>query len=137
VGYQFAGFFARQSSPPPPDLPSDAVWREITSPFIGVGLLLPALIGKVIKEDRVMGLAETYGLANVPTWIFLIYDCFGGQIDFVFGLGMSNGEPFGPIEDSSLARVAGSYTTLMSHFGLSEDEALAFPPFERGFWGKT
>ena len=134
--YQFAGFFAAAKMRKPESLPQGATWREITSPFQGVGVLLPHLIGKVAQPDHVQSLAQEIGIPEGTTWLFLQYDCWGGEIDFVFGMGMAAGVPFGPVEESDRGHVEAAYTKLMGQFGVGPEGALKFAPFERGFWGE-
>jgi hypothetical protein len=136
MGYQFAGFFIAAEMPKPESLPKAATWREIESPFRGVGILLPNLIGKVVQSAQVQSLAQEIGIAAGMTWLFLQYDCWGGEIDFVFGLGVAAGMPFGPVEESALSLVEAAYTRVMGQFGISAEAALNFAPFKRGFWGE-
>lgn len=134
--YQFAGFLATDPVVRPAHMPADSVWRKIEDPFVGVGLLLPDLIGKVMEESQVLALAASLGLDSAAKWIFLQYDCWGGEIDYVYGLGSSDGERFGPIEESALDKVQSTYIALMAHLGITESEALSFKPFDRGFWSE-
>jgi hypothetical protein len=136
MAYQFAGFFVATQMPKPDSLPQGAKWREIASPFQGVGVLLPHLIGKVVQSDDVQSLAQVIGITGGMTWIFLQYDCWGGEIDFVFGLGVAAGVPFGPVEESTRDLVEAAYTQVMGQFGVSAKAALNFAPFGRGFWGE-
>ena len=137
MSYTFAGFFAWPSIQQPSPLPEGASWREITEPFVGVGLRLPALIGRQVSEARVLELAQSLGFTKAEHWLFLQYDCWAGQIDFTFGLGSAAGEAFGPVEESARDRVQSVYTDLMGRFGVSQQAALDFHPFHRGFWGET
>ncbi|MCV2423665.1 hypothetical protein [Paucibacter sp. DJ2R-2] len=135
--YQFAGFLAPGSVVRPTQVPAGAVLREIQTPFVGVGVMLPNLIGKVMHEAQVFEIASSLGFDSTKNWLFLQYDCWGGQIDFAYGLGSSGGERFGPIEESALDNVQDVYVGLMAKVGIGENEALDFQPFERGFWGET
>ena len=136
MAYQFAGFFIATQMPKPESFPQAATWREITSPFRGVGVRLPHLIGKVVQSDQVQSLAQEIGIREGTTWLFLQYDCWGGEIDFVFGLGVAAGVPFGPVEESARGLVEAAYTQVMGQFGVSAEAALNFVPFERRFWGE-
>lgn len=122
--------------PKPESLPQGAIWREIVSPFRCVGVLLPNLIGKVVQPDQVRILAQEIGITEGTAWLFLQYDCWGGEIDFVYGMGVAAGVPFGPVEESARDSVEATYTQVMGQFGVSPEAALNFAPFERGFWGK-
>jgi hypothetical protein len=137
VTYRFAGFFANPSVPAPDVLPDGAVWKEIKSPFEGVGLRLDSLVGESPDVRVVAALAERFGFSRADRWIYLTYDCWGGQLDFVFGLGMKAGLSFGPRESSDEDRVEAEYLGLMQAFGLTDSEALNFAPFSRGFWGEN
>jgi len=134
--YQFAGFFVATPMPIPRSLPQAATWREISSPFLGVGVLLPHLIGKVVQPDEVQSLAREIGITDGRSWLFLQYDCWGGEIDFVYGMGVSGGVSFGPVEESDRATVEAAFTQVMGQFGVDPQAALNFAPFERGFWGE-
>jgi hypothetical protein len=135
--YQFAGFFARPPVSPPNRLPDDAVWRDVTVPFAGVGVRLPALLGKAPPAPEVMDLARRLGIDRARDWLFIVYDCWGGRIDYVYGLGTRDGQTFGPTEESAIAQVEGEYVVLMEQFGVLQQDALHFAPFERGYWGEA
>jgi hypothetical protein len=137
MGYQFAGFFASPAVPQPEGLPAGAVWREITSPFVGVGIRLPALIGKTPTRAEVETLARQLGIHTADRWLYLTYSCWAGRIDFVYGLGFRSGEVFGPVEEDGRDKVKAAYTGLMAEFGISLEEALDFEPFHRGYWGEA
>lgn len=137
MSYTFAGFFASPPIQRPPQLPAGAIWREITDPFAGVGLRLPALVGKQVSEAQVLELAQSLGLSVANQWLFLQYDCWAGQVDFAYGLGAVEGRVFGPVEESARDKVQSVYTNLMGAFGVSQEPTLDFPPFHRGFWGET
>jgi hypothetical protein len=137
MAYQFSGFFA---SPPvlrPDVMPAGAVWREVVSPFIGVGVRLSALIGKTPERADVEALARQLGVDAADRWLYLTYDCWGGKIDFVYGFGSRGGLPFGPVKENGLDAVKATYMSLMAHFGVSPEDALRFKPFERGYWGEV
>lgn len=136
MGYQFAGFLVAARMSRPESLPQDAVWRDIALPFQGVGVFLPHLIGKEIHRDEVQSLAQKIGVLGEGSWLFLQYDCWGGAIDFVYGMGVAGGHPFGPIENSALDTVESTYIEVMSQLGISAEDSLNFAPFERGFWGE-
>lgn len=135
--YRFAGFFAGPSVPTPEELPDDAVWREISAPFVGVGLRLGSLVGKTPDAATVTALAHRFGFNRAERWIYLTYDCWGGLLDSVYGMGMKDDVPFGPRECSEDDLVEDEYVSLMRAFGLEKSDALYFAPFVRGFWGKT
>lgn len=137
MSYRFAGFFADPSVPAPDVLPEGAVWRVIKSPFDGVGLRLESFVGQSPDVRVVAALADGFGFSRADRWIYLTYDCWAGQVDFVFGLGMKGGVAFGPRESSDEDRVEAEYLALMQAFGLTDSQALNFAPFFRGFWGEN
>lgn len=136
MAYQFAGFFVAAPMPSPKSLPQAATWREISLPFRGFGVLLPHLVGKVVPPEKVQSLAQEIGITDGMNWLFLQYDCWGGEIDFVYGMGVAEGVPFGPTEESARGVVESAYTQVMGQFGVSPEAAHNFAPFERGFWGE-
>lgn len=137
MSYQFAGFFATSDSSLTIELPEKAVLRNICTPFQGLGIRLSHYIGQSISSEDVVLLATQLGLTRCPTWIFLQYDCFGGQIDYVFGVIQTTDRSIKTIEESNLEDVQNTYLDFMKSFGLSNEDALNFPPFHRGFWGET
>ncbi len=137
MSYQFAGFFARPIISRPPELPGGSVWRDISVPFDGVGLLIPDLIGESPPAADVVDLAKQFGLHSADTWLYLTYDCWGGHIDFVYGLSMRGDALYGPVENSDWEGVEATYTTLMERLGVAAKDALSFAPFSRGFWGEV
>ena len=135
MAYQFAGFFACPPVPRPVDLPVGAAWRGIAAPFVGVGVRLPALVGEVPPPSDVEAFARQLGIHAAARWLYLTYASWGGNIDFVYGLGSLDGVPIGPVEESAHEKVEVAYTGLMEQFGVSADAAMRFEPFERGYWG--
>jgi hypothetical protein len=95
--YEFTGFFARPAIPPPGMLPPGAVWREIAAPFAGVGVRLADSDNRALPLSEVEALARQFGLDATDGWLYLTYICWGGSIDYVFGLGSCGGVRFGPI----------------------------------------
>lgn len=136
MAYQFAGFFATAVIPKPDALPSGAVWREVESPFVGVGVRLPAFLGETPAQAELETLARQLGVDLVDRWLYLTYTCWGGRIDFVYGFGCFGGVPFGPVEEDALHEVETAYIRLMAQFGVSAEDAIHFKPFERGYWGE-
>ena len=135
--YQFAGFFCPFRIARPTTLPAGAVWREIARPFVGIGVRLPEFVGKSPETQVIQDLANSLGFGGLNMWLYLSYDCWGGRIDFVYGYGLANGKTFGPVEESALDAVEDTYISIMSRLGIDAEEALRFPPFERGFWGES
>lgn len=134
--YEFSGFFARSEIQKPIELQNDSVWREIKSPFVGVGVLLNNLTSETPSVQEVKQLAEKLGFENSGEWIYLTYNCWGGQIDFVYGMYSTHGNLTKILEESDLTKVESAYTDLMACLGVSVEDALNFTPFERGFWGE-
>jgi hypothetical protein len=133
--YRFAGFFAKPWIDRPTSLPEGAVWRSVSVPFAGVGVRLPALIGQSPDPAEVERLLRQVGLHAATDWLYLTYDCWAGRIDYVYGLGVRSGHAFGPAKESDVSKVRAAYLELMGEFGVQPADALAFPPFVRGFWG--
>jgi hypothetical protein len=65
--YRFTGFFARPPVGRPAVLRSGAVWREVTAPFVGVGVHLPNLADDEPGPDEAQRLMAEVGLAERPT----------------------------------------------------------------------
>jgi len=89
-----------------------------------------------MREGDIADLATQLGIVDKSPWLFLQYDTWGGELDFVYGLGVGRSGPFGPIEESARGQVEPAYLTLMAYLGVSSLDALNFAPFERGFWGE-
>jgi hypothetical protein len=134
--YRFAGFFVAQRIECPASLPEGAAWREISRPFAGTGVRLPEFLGKSPSAAEVSAAAERLGLCRSDTWLYLTCDCWGGQIDFVYGLGSKSRIPFGPVEEDAQERVIDAYCALFQQLDVSRLDALNFEPFQRGFWGE-
>jgi hypothetical protein len=128
MAYQFAGFFAQPAAVRLDSLPQHAIWRDIDAPFTVVGVRLPSLIGKSPTRADVQALARQPGLPGAECWLYLTYDCFGGEIDFVYGLGSRGGVPFGPVEEDNLGKAEAAYINLMARFGVSAEAAVRFEP---------
>jgi hypothetical protein len=134
--YVFSGFFARPAVPRPVSLPPGAVWREIATPFAGVGVRLPRSDDSLLTPTEVEALARQLGLDAANCWVYLNYVCWGGAIDFVYGLGSRHGVPFGPVKELPFGALEAAYTGLMERFGVPAEVALRFDPFTRGYWGE-
>jgi len=102
VAYQFTGFFAKPTITPPRRLPEGAVWRNLDTPFVGIGVRLPAFHSSTAPAGEVLELARRLGLDPATDWLFLVYTCWGGRIDSVYGL-CWNGSRV--IEDGRYCRV--------------------------------
>ncbi|MEZ6143416.1 MAG: hypothetical protein R3B84_22845 [Zavarzinella sp.] len=134
--YRFTGFFARLVIERPTTLPVGAVWREITTPFSGVGIRLPGLAGMEPGPEEVHRLLTEVGLGGAIDWLFIDYVTWAGPIDSVYGMGLWQGRAFGPVSESIRNSPRAAFLELMGEFGVAEADALNFPPFIRGFWGE-
>jgi hypothetical protein len=134
--YEFAGFFARPAVPRPAILPPGAVWREIATPFAGVGVWLPGSDDKLLAPPEAEALVRQLGLDAAECWVFLTYVCWGGDIDFVYGFGSRRGVVFGPVKEDARDAVEAAFTGLMEQFGVPGEVVLDFEPFRRGYWGE-
>lgn len=135
--YKFAGFFAKQQLKPPAASGVDAVWRAINTPFVGVGIRLQEFIDgdELPDPDRVTAIRERLGLGAAIDWLFIIYVCWGGRIDFVYGFGKQGERAFGPVKEFAGPKIEAVYLHLMGEFGVQPEDAMQFDPFVRGFWG--
>ncbi|HJV02076.1 MAG TPA: hypothetical protein VJ752_16170 [Burkholderiaceae bacterium] len=135
MAYQFAGFLV------PSDveltqhsaIPAEAIFRRITIPFDGVGVRIPSLVGTAPAADEIKALAAATGIAQARSWLYLTYETFG-TIDWVYALGVQDGEAFGPIDDSNMETVGATFVDVMARIGVDSENALQFAPFKRGFW---
>jgi hypothetical protein len=134
--YRFTGFFARTVVEQPVMLPAGAVWREVTSPFAGVGVSLFELDKEEPKPDEARRLLAEVGLSGAADWLFISYVTWAGIIDSVYGVGSSGGRGFGPVSETADDKTWDAYLALMAAFGVTEADARHFPPFVRGFWGE-
>ena len=140
MAYRFEGFFARPAVRRPATLPDGVIWRTIATPFVGVGVWLPDKddefggAEELPEPTAIQNLVTEIGLDATDCWLYLTYVCWGGEIDFVFGLGSRKGEAFGPVTESEHEKVEAAYIALMEQFGVSADIALHFEPFVRGYW---
>jgi hypothetical protein len=137
MAYRFNGFFARPAVDRPAALPTGAVWRDVTTPFAGVGvhIQVTGFGNDELGPQEAQQLLAAIGLSGVPDWLYLSYVTWGGQIDYVYGLGVSGGRAFGPVRESD-GQAREVYLSLMDAFGVSAADAFNFPPFVRGFWGE-
>jgi hypothetical protein len=136
MAYWFTGFFARPVLERPAGLPGNAVWREITSPFVGVGVRLTGLDDDRPGPDEARRLLAEVGLGGAADWLYLGYVTWAGRVESVYGLGSSGGREFGPVRETDADKARGAYLWLMGEFGMAPADALNFPPFVRGFWGE-
>jgi hypothetical protein len=136
MGYRFTGFFARPALAAPTSLQARAVWREITTPFVGVGVRVTGLANDEPAPDEAQRLLAEVGLSNATDWLYLHYCTWAGQIESVYGMGMIAGQLFGPIRDDSRNGTLQAFLQFMASFGITPADALNFTPFVRGFWGE-
>jgi hypothetical protein len=134
--YRFAGLFARPTIERPTVLPRGAVWREITTPFVRVGVRLSDLANDKPGPEEARRLLADVGLGGAVDWLYLSYVTWAGPINSVYGLGAAGGQEFGPVRMWDVDKARGAYLELMAAFGVSPADALRFPPFVRGFWGE-
>jgi hypothetical protein len=85
--YEFAGFLA-SSIPRPVHLSDNAVWRDIDAPFVGVGIRLPELLENAPTRIEIEAIARRLGISEADRWLYLTYMCWGGELEFVYGLGV-------------------------------------------------
>jgi hypothetical protein len=90
----------------------------------------------MLSRDEVTGMLHQVGLGEAQRWIYLEYVCWGGSIDFVYGLGSRDSQPFGPAEESEMSKVDAVFISLMNQFGVALAEGTYFEPFVYGYWGE-
>ena len=125
MAYEFAGFLAptEQDFVSLATMPADAICRHISSPFVGVGVRFPALIGKSPPMSQIEALATEIGIAKAPSWLYLAFDTWG-RIDSVYAIGVQEGTAFGPIDDTNVETVEAAFVQVMSRIGVSPENAL-------------
>ena len=136
MSYEFTGFFAAPAIQRPITLPEGTVWRNIETPFVGVGV-------KLVERDNdaplpsqtdVLGLLRQVSLSDAQRWLFLTYVCWSGLIDFVYGMGSRDGQIFGPAQDDEVDSAGPLFASLMKQFGVDLGDRIYFAPFVRGYW---
>jgi hypothetical protein len=132
--YRFTGFFARPVIDRPATLPTKSSWREVATPFAGVGVSLPGLANDKPDSAEARRLLAEVGLGGATDWLFINYVTWAGPIDSVYGLGVSGDREFGTSSESDRETTRAAYLELMGAFGVAPADALNFPPFVRGFW---
>ena len=137
MSYRFAGFLAPSATEiiEVSSLPPDAIYRRVTTPFIGVGVSFPSMIGEEPSNDEVNKLAVAIGITQARSWLYITYDTWAGSIDWMYAIGAQQGVEFGPINDSNLETVRDTFIDVMARIGLGTEHAVQFGPFSRGFWG--
>ncbi|MDQ0038097.1 hypothetical protein J2W30_005884 [Variovorax boronicumulans] len=135
MAYQFAGFLVPtdQDLATSAAMPGEAICRLIVSPFLGVGIRLPSLIGKTPSVSQIHALASEFGVIKARSWLYIGYETWG-RVDSVYAAGVHEGTAFGPIDDSNIQTVEATFVEVMSRIGVNREQALRFDPFRRGFW---
>ena len=135
--YRFKGFFVRPAFRLRGDIPAGAIWREINSPFIGIGIRLPDDESdevKLLTIDDILTLSRQLGF-ETANWVYLDYVCWGGQIDFNHGIASSNGLISRTVKaEGEFAEAA--FIQILEDFSIPSDVALNFEPFTRHYWGE-
>ena len=135
MSFQFSGFFVKKRVPRDINKHKDVEKVvAIDKPFSGVGISVPKFISKDPTQDELLALASNLGITDGLDWMFIVYECFGGQIDYLFGYQNKNSQTFGPVQDSALDTVENSYIEFMHNFGVGKNKAIKFVPFERGYF---
>jgi hypothetical protein len=141
--YLFKGYFIQGFDAEKIDLhdlaviDNDAVVKEIENPFLGVGIRIPnypVQQNENISADKIINLAERLGFSE-KKWIFLDYQCWGGNLADVMGFVHTGSGNFELLSSDNNQDANMVYKELMVHFGVAEKAAFDFPPFYRGFWG--
>ncbi|AJQ93382.1 hypothetical protein [Gynuella sunshinyii] len=135
MAFQFSVFFVRGC-----DEKAIAVYEDVAciksfdKPFSGIGISIPKFTSKDPELDELLALSKTLGLDESGDWAFMIYECFGGSIDYLYGYQNRKGAIYGPITEPSLEKVEDTYVEFMHNFGVGKNKALKFEPFERGYF---
>ncbi len=135
--YQFAGIFVKEfkiSAEVPLDIPYTV--RKVNSPFIGSGISIPQYVSKNPSIEEVNNIVKKIGIKQDLEWMFIIYECWAGKIDDLFGYIKKPEKEIASIIESGKNKLENAYISFMKKFGVSKDEALDFEPFKRGFWGE-
>jgi hypothetical protein len=135
MSYQFAGFFVKEFEENKlvlSDIGFDI--KTVRVPFSGIAIRFPQYFGKEPKLKEIYELATNLGFGKTAEWIFLVYDCWAGHIDYIWGFVHTTVGDLGPILDFSFESVEQAYIELMAYFGVSKKDSLEFPVFYRDFW---
>ena len=132
MAYSFAGFFIKVPSIEQTGILEGHVFREITQPFAGCGILTPSMKASFADCTKYLSRLEV----SDRDWIFLEYHTWAGPIDYVMAIGSRNGQKFGPTEGDG-EPATDAFFDALDAFGLSEGDGVVFAPFERGFWDGT
>jgi hypothetical protein len=82
--YRFTGFFSRPVIECPSSLPTGAIWRNVSTPFAGVGVSLSHLDHDEPGPDEAKRLLAEVGLSGATDWLFINYVTWAGHIDSVW-----------------------------------------------------
>lgn len=135
MGYQFSGFFVKDTKPDQINsLDEIEGIKLVEKPFKGIGISVPKFKSKDPSDDELFKLANDIGLTPKMEWMFIVYECFGGQMDYLFGYINKNNETIGPVQESAWDKLESAYIEFMHSFGIGKNKALKFEPFERGFF---
>lgn len=129
MAYAFTGIFSNAPEADPAALPQGHIFRQVTRPFTGCGILAPGLTASF--PDCIAYL-DRLGIAG-SDWVFLDYQTWAGPIERVIGIGQRDGVAFGPIRGDG-AEGETAFLAVLDAFGLPEPASVYFAPFERGFW---
>ncbi len=135
--YQFAGIFVKEfqiSAEVPLDIPYTV--RKVNSPFFGSAISIPQYVSKNPSIEEVNNIVKKIGIKLEHEWMFIIYECWAGEIDDLFGYIKKPEKQIVSIIESGKNKLENTYISFMEKFGVSKDEALDFEPFKRGFWGE-
>ncbi len=108
--------------------------KKVNSPFIGSAISIPQYVSKNPSIGEVNNIAKKIGIKQEHEWMFIIYKCWAGEIDDLFGYIKKPKRQIASIIESDKNKLENAYISFMEKFGVSKDEALDFEPFKRGFW---
>ncbi|MGB3638588.1 MAG: hypothetical protein WBA39_13580 [Rivularia sp. (in: cyanobacteria)] len=133
--YQFSGIFVKDFqilNKIHLDIPHTV--KKINSPFIGSGISIPEYTSKNPSIEEINDIAKKIGIKQDLEWMFIIYECWAGEIDYLFGYIRKPENKIVSIIESSQDKLENAYISFMEEFKISKDEAFNFEPFKRGFW---
>lgn len=131
--FQLSAIFLR--SDPPITTPTGFEYcsKMMDAPFRGTAILLRLESHPKIPEAEIAAILEPLAVGDAD-WLYVEYCTWAGTIDSVRSFGIRNGAAMTSFDEEVLERNRSTYLQLMAEFGVSEEDALDFPPFRRGWW---
>jgi len=135
MAYQFSGFFIKRiTSSEIVKVSGVSAILTIQDPFVGTGISIPEVAVNELNAGNLVQLAKNLGVKSQHEWMFIVYECFGGVLDYLYGYVHKPTAQYGPVDTSDLETLEEEYLLLMSNFGINAIQAQHFSPFERDFF---